>query len=199
LPAPDPASVKLKEPTQFTIIGKPIPGVDNPAIVTGKPLFGIDVKVPNMLYAVFQRCPVFGGKAVSANLDAIKEMTGVRHAFIVDEVLAQQGGRGGRGGGAAEAPQGPMLADTRPREVHSGVAIVADTWWHAQAARQRLQVQWDEGPNATHSTSGYDARAAELAKQAPARSTRVDGNVDEAFALAAARARSLRRPTPCRS
>jgi isoquinoline 1-oxidoreductase beta subunit len=187
LPAPDPASVKLKEPTQFTIIGKPIPGVDNPAIVTGKPLFGIDVKVPNMLYAVFQRCPVFGGKAISANLDAIKEMTGVRHAFIVEEVLgAQGGGRGGRGGGAAaDAPQGPMLADNRGRDVHSGVAIVADTWWHAQAARQRLQVQWDEGPNATHSTASYDASAAAMAKQAPERSTRVDGNVDEAFALAA--------------
>ena len=186
VPAPDPATLKLKEPTEFKIIGKSIPGVDNLAIVTGKPLFGIDVKVPNMLHAVFQRCPVFGGKAVSANLDLMKEMPGVRHAFIVDEVLPppQGGGRAG-GQGAASTAQGPMLADTRGRDVHSGVAIVADTWWHAQAARQKLQVRWDEGPNAAHSTAGYEARAAEFARQAPQRSTRTDGNVDEAFALAA--------------
>jgi isoquinoline 1-oxidoreductase beta subunit len=189
LPLPDPASVKLKEPTEFKIIGKPIPGVDNPAIVTGRPLFGIDVKVPGMLYAVFERCPVYGGKALSANLDAIKAMPGIRHAFIVDEVMppAGQGRQGGAAPAAATqpaaAPAAP-LSDNRGRDVQSGVAIVADTWWHAHAARQKLQVRWDEGPNGPHSSVGYAKSAEELSKQPPQRQIRTDGNVDEAFALA---------------
>ena len=51
--------------------------------MTGQPLFGIDVTVPGMLYAVFQKCPVFGGKVVSANIDALKALPGVHDAFIV--------------------------------------------------------------------------------------------------------------------
>jgi isoquinoline 1-oxidoreductase beta subunit len=188
LPMPDPASIKLKDAADFKIIGKSVPGVDNHAIVTGKPLFGIDVKVPNMLYAVFERCPVYGGKAKSANLDAIKAMPGIKHAFIVDEVMppAQGGGPGGGGGAPAPAaPQGPALSDNRGRDVQSGVAIVADSWWYAQAARQKLQVQWDEGPNATHKSADYATKAAELSKQPPQRQIRADGNVEDAFASAA--------------
>ncbi|HVX39404.1 MAG TPA: molybdopterin cofactor-binding domain-containing protein [Gemmatimonadaceae bacterium] len=147
--------VRLKDPKDFRIIGTRVPGVDNHAIVTGAPLYGIDVTLPGMLYAIFEKCPVFGGKVLSANLDAITAQPGVRHAFVIDG--------------------GTQLAG-----LLSGVAIVADSWWLAQSARRKLQVQWDEGATARQSSAGFAATAAELWTQPPHRTLRKDGDVDAA-------------------
>ncbi len=83
LPVPEAADVVLKDPNDFKLLGSRIGGVDNPKIVTGQRLFGIDQKVPGMRYAVYERCPVFGGTVVSANLDHVKGLPGVVDAFVV--------------------------------------------------------------------------------------------------------------------
>ncbi len=159
--APDLAKVPLKNPAEFTIIGKSIGGVDTPAIVAGKPLYGIDVKVPGMLYAVFAKSPVFAGKVASSNVEAIGRLPGVRHAFVVDGGTALNGLLG-------------------------GVAIVADTWWAARKARQKLTVTWNEGATAQQSTESFARRAAELARGPAARTLFKEGDADAAFASAPA-------------
>jgi len=83
LPAPDMGKLSLKDPKDFKIIGRSHPGVDSPKVVVGAPLFGIDVVVPGMLYATYDKCPVFAGKVVSANLDEVRAVKGVRQAFIL--------------------------------------------------------------------------------------------------------------------
>jgi len=167
LPAPDAAAITAaqKDPKDFKIIGKRIPSRDLQDIVMGKPSFSVDVNPPGMLHAVFEKCPVFGGKAVSANLDEIKKLPGVRHVFLIDQVVSQQGGRGGAagpgGGATAPAPAAPAL-NINP-VVNSGVAIVADNWWLANNARKSLKVVWDEGPVATQTSTAYMAAAKEIA------------------------------------
>src|SRR5687768_1874672 len=97
LTAPAPATVKLKDPKDFKIIGTRVRNVDNRSIVTGKPLYGIDFTMPGMLSAVFVKCPVFAGKVASANIDQIKAEPGVRHV-VVSEGNAQTGLQGLLGG-----------------------------------------------------------------------------------------------------
>ena len=81
---PNLADLKLKDPANYKIIGHTQPPSDLHDIVTGKPIFTIDMKLPGMQYAVFERCPVLGGKVASANLDEIKKMPGIKNAFVVD-------------------------------------------------------------------------------------------------------------------
>ncbi|HEX2860118.1 MAG TPA: molybdopterin cofactor-binding domain-containing protein [Lacunisphaera sp.] len=150
LPIPDEKTMRLKPVSEFKLLGSRVGGVDNPAIVTGKPLFGIDQTFPGLRYAIYEKCPVFGGKVKSANLDQVRRLPGVRHAFILEG--------------------GTDLYRLLP-----GVAIVADSTWAAFTARRSLRVEWDAGPAATHSSEEYERQAAALAaREAPVTSSHGD-------------------------
>jgi isoquinoline 1-oxidoreductase beta subunit len=161
MPLPDPASVALKDANDFKLLGSRIGGVDNPLVVTGKPLFGIDQKLPGMVYAVYTKCPVFGGKVVSANLAHVKGLRGVKDAFIINKTTSG-------------------LTGLLP-----GVAIVADSTWSAISARKQLEVKWDEGPHAADSWSGYADQAAQMAQGTGLKEVRRDGDPEAALASAA--------------
>jgi isoquinoline 1-oxidoreductase beta subunit len=166
VPPPDMAALTLKDPAEYRIIGTSMRGVDTDRIVRGEPIFGIDVDVPGMRYAVYEKSPVYGSRIVSANIDAIKALPGVRNAFIVrgDETPTKEG-------------MAMNLTD--------GVAIVAESWWAAKKAAEQLDIEWANNPTSGQSTQGWAQAAAALADQTPANTVRADGNADAALQEAA--------------
>lgn len=125
---PVPEKVALKDPKDFTIIGKATRRLDTPSKTNGTAEFGIDVKLPGMVYASLEQCPVIGGTVKSFDAARAKAMPGV-----IDVV-----------------------------QIPDGVAVVADTYWHAKKAREALTVVWDEGPGAaiSHTSMLAGIRAA---------------------------------------
>jgi isoquinoline 1-oxidoreductase beta subunit len=116
---PVPASVPLKDPKNFTLVGKPTRRLDTPSKTNGTAQFGLDVNLPGMLTALVARAPVFGGKVVSCD--------------------------------AAEALRVPGVRTVE--QVPSGVAVIASGFWPAKLGRERLKINWDDGPNANISTA----------------------------------------------
>ncbi len=166
LPLPDPKTLKLKDPKDFTILGRSHIGVDTPAILAGEPIFGIDMVLPGMRHAVYVKSPVYGAKLVSADLAAARSMPGVEQVFAVEGIAPPAGAQIGLAPGIAP-----------------GIAIVARNWWQANAARKALNAVWDDGFGAAHDSEVYDRRAAELLKT-PGEVQRAKGDVDAALTSA---------------
>ncbi|TDJ38215.1 MAG: xanthine dehydrogenase family protein molybdopterin-binding subunit, partial [Gammaproteobacteria bacterium] len=135
---PDPDTLTFKDREDYTIIGTSISGVDNLAITTGLALFGIDTRVPDMLYAAYHKCPTIGGKVIGANLDEIKAMPGVIDAFLVE-------------------------GNNNVRELLDGIAIVGTTTYAVFNAKKQLQVDWDESQASKDSWTQIVSRAKSLA------------------------------------
>ncbi len=157
MPVPNPQQLKLKDKKDWKIMGTRVTGVDNEELVTGKPLFGVDVQLPDMKVAVFEKCPAVGGKVASANIEEIKKLPGVVDAFVVE------------GTGV-------------PTEVMPGVAIVAKNTWSALAAKKQLKVTWDETNASKDDWKKISARAKEIARQPQGSNVlKTVGNVDAAL------------------
>ena len=163
LTPPDLKTVPLKEPAQFTIIGQPMVGVDSARIVKGEPIFGVDTRLPGMLYAIYEVAPAHGGRLVKADIQAAQRSPGVRHVVPIV-------GNGDHDTGLAD-----------------GVAIVATNWWLANQARSKLVVEWDLSAAKGHSSSVYKANADAALAAGAGTDLRVDGDPRAKLASAAKR------------
>lgn len=158
--APD--TLRLKDPSQFTIIGQSKTGVFSDRIVRGEPIYALDTRLPDMLFAVYERSSVLGARLKRADVGEVLKQPGVRHAFAIE----------GNG---------------NPAELMDGVAIVATHWWLAHDARRALKAEWDELPGQGHSTTRYETEARQLLALAPAKDLRRDGDLAAARRKAAKR------------
>jgi len=151
---PVPVRVRLKDPAAYRLIGKPQALLDTPAKCDGSAPFGIDVRLPGMLYAAIAHCPSFGGSLKSVAAEKVRAMPGVK--AIVD------------------------LAATSTTA--AAVAVVADGWWRAQSALAALEIAWYPGPHAALDTAGQRAAYAKLLAGGKARAYEEVGDVAAAFA-----------------
>jgi isoquinoline 1-oxidoreductase beta subunit len=115
-----PAAPPLKDPQAFRLIGKSLPRTDVPAKVDGSAVFGMDVRLPGMLYAALRMSPAIGGDWKKYALGRIEERAGVQAIVPL-----------------------PALYGAPP-----GVAVIAESWWVAQSALAALPITWSEGAHA---------------------------------------------------
>jgi len=118
-----PLDVKLKDPKDWKLIGKPVKRLDTFDKLTGKQIFGTDLNLPGMLNAAIKACPVFGGTVKSFDDTIAIKMPGVRAVVKVED---------------------------------NAVAVVAENWWQAKTALDKVEINWDLGPNADLDSTAID-------------------------------------------
>jgi isoquinoline 1-oxidoreductase subunit beta len=161
-PVPARDAVRLKDPSKFRYIGKGhVKLVDGPAMVNGRAQYGIDTRLPGMLYAVVARPPVYGGKVASVDSSEALKVPGVLQVVPIDP--------------------SPAPAHFNPV---GGVAVVARNTWAAIQGRKALKVTWDDGPNGSYDSAAFKAAMEESARK-PGKVVRDNGNLDQAMAGAA--------------
>jgi isoquinoline 1-oxidoreductase beta subunit len=148
-----PKAVKLKEPKDWKLAGKPRNRLEIIDKIQGKPIYAIDVRLPGMLYAAIVHCPVFKGRLKTVDGSAIKDMRGVVRVVCLP----------------------------------ASVAVVADSWWRAKKAIERLPIAWDIGDNAKVSNDSIGEYIRDGLDAPDARVAQSTGDVAAAFAGAAHR------------
>lgn len=161
LPLPAPEQLKLKDPAQFRYIGQgKVRAVDSEAIARGQAQYGMDMRLPGMVYAVVARPPVLGGKLRSVDSAEALKVPGVLRVIELP--------------GFTGAPMFKPLG---------GVAVVATNTWAAMQGRKALKVSWDDGPHASYNSATYRAEL-EAAARRPAKVLRDQGEVMQTLAQA---------------
>ena len=155
---PKKEELTYKSPSEYRYIGKALPIVDLSDICTGKAVFGIDAKMPGMVYASIERPPVMGGKIGSVDDSEARKVTGVSQTVTID---------------AMKPPYGFQAL--------GGVAVIADNTWAAMQGRKKLKVDWDLGANAGFDSGAFKKTLQDSARQ-PGKVARNVGDVDAEFA-----------------
>jgi isoquinoline 1-oxidoreductase beta subunit len=150
-----PKNVQLKNPKDYKILRKPVPRQDTPLKVNGSAIFGLDKKLPGMLYAVVERNPRFAGKVKSFDDSETKKIPGVKHVMKVNREVFDN--------------------------LYEGVAVVADNLWAAMQGRKALKVEWDDSGFAHHSTEQLYAKMREDVQKSELISFKTQGSVDKIF------------------
>jgi isoquinoline 1-oxidoreductase subunit beta len=146
-----PKNVSLKHPSEYKILRKAMPRQDIPLKTNGKAIFGLDKKLPGMMYAVVERNPRFLGKVKSFDDSAARAIPGVKNVFKIQ-----------------------MNVFATKRE---GVAVVADNVWSAMQGRKALKVEWDDSGFEHHNTDQLYAKMNEQLKGENPISFKTKGNV----------------------
>ncbi len=134
---PVPKAVRLKEPSEFKLIGRKVRRLDSRAKCDGSLKFGLDLDLPGMLVAVVARPPVWGAKVKRFDDRAARAVEGVREVF---EIPVTRGG--------------------------TGLAVVADKFWPAKRARDLLKIEWDDANVERADTTKLFEQYRQLARKA---------------------------------
>jgi isoquinoline 1-oxidoreductase beta subunit len=174
---PPPADPPLKKSSDFRLVGKATLRTDTPQKVNGSARFGIDVRVPGMLIASVERCPVYGGTVRRYDAEKVRALPGVRGVvevkpFHLTHQFGDESGPGSRNYSCA------------------GVAVLADSTWAAMQARKALEVEWDEGEPARETSASLREKFVNLVSSEGI-VMRSDGDFVKAHAKAAKKLKAI--------
>jgi isoquinoline 1-oxidoreductase subunit beta len=164
MPHPNPERIRIKPPSEWTLMGTEQKNLDVPLKVTGKTIYGIDIRLPGMKWAAVKTCPVYGGTVKNYDFERIRNQTGVISAVEIP------------------IPDPSLI---RGRVFSGGIAVIAESWYQAKTALDKMAIEWDVPP-AHAALNTTNIRAALIAAlDQPGRVHANLGDCDSAFSRGA--------------
>ncbi|MEM6361650.1 MAG: molybdopterin cofactor-binding domain-containing protein [Bacteroidota bacterium] len=160
-----PEEVDVKDIKDFKLIGTDVRNVDAPKIVTGQPLFGLDLKRDGMLIAMIVHPPAFGMKLKSFDATDALAVPGIKDVFKVNT-----------------APEEKQWSDTNA--FTELVAVVGESTWQVMKAKKALAVEWEKD-SALEASEDHERKLQQAINKAPSEAARKDGDPNKAFTEAA--------------
>ena len=150
-----PQNPPLKDPTNFKYIGSDLKSIDGAGFASGKPKYGLDIKIPGMKYVAIARCPVTFGTVKSFDKSDSMAIAGVEDVIEISRIAKPFGALG-------------------------GIAVVAENTWAALKGKDALKIEWNKGGNQTYNSDDYNKMITDNVHK-KGKEVRNDGNVDKAF------------------